>query len=146
MKKVNLIIVFLAVFALVYSSCGKYEEGPSLSLRTKTSRLIGVWKLVELTSNGQVQEIGEESMIYEFIKGGAFKLTGKIMGINFSADGEWQFDDSKEKVEIRLKQGNVWGEWSKYEILRLTNSELWLKDQYTEDEESFVDIYKFEKQ
>jgi hypothetical protein len=37
---------------LLFSSCGKYDEGPNFSLRTKTERFCGSWELSSLKVNG----------------------------------------------------------------------------------------------
>jgi len=146
MRRVTVLVALLAVTALMFTSCGKYEEGPAFSLKSKTARLTGEWKLVEMTSNGTVQDLQGIEVLYEFIKDGTMKVTTKWMGMSFSFDGEWRFDDSKEKLEIRVKEDNQWSEWEKVEILKLANTELWLKDEYTEYGQTYVDIMKFEKQ
>jgi hypothetical protein len=48
MKKSYLIII--AVVSTLLSSCGKYDDGPFFSIRSKNSRLEGKWKLVEYKS------------------------------------------------------------------------------------------------
>jgi hypothetical protein len=146
MRRVSVLVALLAITALMFTSCGKYEEGPAFSLKSKTARLTGEWKLIEMTSNGEVQNMEGIEVLYEFIKDGTMKVTTKWMGMSFSFDGEWRFDDSKENIEIRVKEDNEWSEWEKAAILKLANTELWLKDEYTEEGTTYVDIMKFEKQ
>ncbi len=45
MKKNTLFLLSLLV--LLFSGCGKYENGPILSLRSKNARLSGEWKVVK---------------------------------------------------------------------------------------------------
>ena len=147
MKKIGVIFTFLAITAMMMTSCGKYEEGPGFSLRTKTARLTGEWKLVEITENGTAMDISDMEATYEFERGGDMKVSTKWMGMTFSFEGEWRFDDSKENLEVRIKEeGTEWSEWESTEILRLTNGELWLRDEFTEEGETYTEIMKFEKQ
>ena len=147
MKKIGVIFTFLVITAMMMTSCGKYEEGPGFSLRTKTARLTGEWKLVEITENGTAMDISDMEATYEFERGGDMKVSTKWMGMTFSFEGEWRFDDSKENLEIRIKEdADEWSEWEKVEILRLTNDELWLRDEYKEDGETYTEVMKFEKQ
>ena len=147
MKKIGVIFTFLVITAMMMTSCGKYEEGPGFSLRTKTARLTGEWKLVEITENGTAMDISDMEATYEFERGGDMKVSTKWMGMTFSFEGEWRFDDSKENLEVRIKEeGTEWSEWESTEILRLTNGELWLRDEFTEEGETYTEIMKFEKQ
>lgn len=56
MRKIAIILSIIAVTAMLFSSCGKYEEGPAFSLATKKARLTGDWTLKETSYNGVVVE------------------------------------------------------------------------------------------
>lgn len=129
MKKLSILFAAFAVLLLV--SCGKYEEGPGFSLRSKTSRLAGTWTLTEafqgstnvtddLTSGGTIE--------VTFDKEGAYTYTYDfvIFGIptNGSISGTWAFSDDKSEIVI----SNGGGQSDSSKILRLTNSELWLEE------------------
>lgn len=45
MKRTRLLLAIAFAISVVFISCGKYEEGPSISLRTKKARLTGVWEI-----------------------------------------------------------------------------------------------------
>lgn len=145
MKKIGVTFTFLAIMAMMMTSCGKYEEGPVFSLRTKTARLTGYWELVEATEKGINVDLSGMTKGYTFIKGGEMRVTTSMLGMSSSFDGEWRFDDSKEILETRIFEGTEWNEWETSEILRLTNAELWLRDEYTREGETYIDIFKFEK-
>jgi hypothetical protein len=129
MKKLS---ILFAAFAVVFlASCGKYEEGPGFSLRSKTSRLAGTWTLTEafqgstnvtgdLTSGGTVE--------VTFDKDGAYTYTYDIVifGIptSGSVTGTWAFSDDKSAIVV----SNGGGQSDSSKILRLTNSELWLEE------------------
>ena len=62
MKKLS--ILFAAFAVVLLASCGKYEDGPGFSLRSKTSRLAGSWTVTEafqgstnITSSIQTEEL-----------------------------------------------------------------------------------------
>lgn len=113
------------ITALSLFSCKKYEEGPELSLRSKTNRLSGNWEVVKidgyrLSSDGSLvlidfEQNGDFSMLSSFNDGfGNFS--------NFREVGEWEWENRKEEVEI---QGSTFRE--DWEIIRLTNRELWFE-------------------
>jgi hypothetical protein len=53
MKKLFGILAAVAIVgSVVMTSCSKYEEGPSLSLRSKKARLAGEWSVSNVTLNG----------------------------------------------------------------------------------------------
>ena len=52
MKSRFFTLAMAAFLALSVQSCGKYEEGPGLSLRSKKARVAGTWKLSKSSTNG----------------------------------------------------------------------------------------------
>ena len=101
-----LIIVITSLF-----SCKKYEEGPIFSLRTKKSRLVNEWKLLDA--------IAGIDLYWKFEKNG--KCTQTINSLSF--DGTWNFEDNKESLAITFN-----GKTESSPIIKLTKDELWLKD------------------
>ncbi len=121
-------IALTMVSALVLGSCGKYEEGPGLSLRTKTARITGVWDAKEyVSSNGTVTADNSTSTV-EMVKDGAFKVTSG----STTTTGTWEFSSDKSKVKTTFSYtllGQTITNTSESTIIRLTNEELWLKDE-----------------
>jgi len=75
MKKLS---ILFAAFAVVFlASCGKYEEGPGFSLRSKTSRLAGTWTLTEAFQ-------GSTNVTGDLTSGGTVELT-------FDKDGAYTY-------------------------------------------------------
>ena len=57
-------ILFLAAAAVTvlnFQSCGKYEDGPSFSLRTKKARLTGEWELVKINGKEENKYFSSKS-------------------------------------------------------------------------------------
>ena len=147
MKRIAIILSIVAASAMIFSACGKYEEGPAFSLATKKARIVGIWTVTEMTVNGTVQDISYFSgMKTEMKKDGTSVTTVAVFGITISVDGEWRFDDSKEKFEVRMKDGENWEDWTSSEIIKLTGSELWLRDIETEAGIEYTTITKLTKE
>jgi len=118
-------VVFVTVFN--FSSCGKYDEGPSFSLRSKTNRITGDWEVVRVGS--QTFPANGYSLEMSFEKDGEFEFTYSESGYgSYSYTGDWEFSNDKEDLEITQD-----GEVSTFEILRLTNDELWFEDEQNEE-------------
>ncbi|MFH0893002.1 MAG: hypothetical protein V2A54_01085, partial [Bacteroidota bacterium] len=133
MKKIlNLTAVIAVITAFALSSCGKYEDGPGLSLASKKGRVVGVWtieKTIYTPVTGAVVTTDSVWNDYsvEYTKDGAFISTMLFGGVSFSVQGTWAFDGSKENIITTYTSGSVTStETGK--ILRLTSKEMWLED------------------
>ena len=125
MKTQNtLLLAAAAVTVLNFQSCGKYEDGPAFSLRSKTSRLVGEWEVVKM--QGQNLPSGYE-ITMEFESDGdlTYSYSYSYYGYNYtySFSGEWEWEDNKGSIEI-----DVDGYKLDFEILRLTKDELVMED------------------
>jgi hypothetical protein len=116
--KSKLMPCILLMLFINLAACGKYEEGPSLSLRTKKARLVGSWELDEV--NGRNATSGN----VRFQDDGDFLLTEEnSSGQTIRIEGEWEFSNNKDEIEITI--GNIrLDDWN---ILRLTNKDLWVE-------------------
>ena len=129
MKKLS---ILFAAFAVVFlASCGKYEDGPGFSLRSKTGRLAGTWTVTEVFQGstnvtGEITNGGTVEVTFD--KDGAYTYAYDfvIFGIptSGSVSGTWAFSDDKSAIVI----SNGGGQSDSSKILRLTNSELWLEE------------------
>jgi len=118
MKKIITLIV-LATFIMVgVTSCKKYEEGPMLSLRSKTSRVAGDWVLDKATQDGVDITSTVQIDYITFEKEGAYKFVGGGLEVI----GTWSFDDKKENLIIK-ETGSA--DQQKFKIIKLKNKELW---------------------
>jgi hypothetical protein len=50
--KPTLGFILLTVGIFTFTGCSKYDEGPGISIRSKKSRVVGDWKVTELTEDG----------------------------------------------------------------------------------------------
>jgi len=148
-------ILLLSIAALLFS-CGKYEDGPGISLKSKAKRLAGEWEVISIADTAltdfklklEIEEDGDASFT-PVINVGFFVVD------QFSVGGEWEWTYKKEGIQIILNMDAVADllelagdfdvssigiikEIYEYEILRLTDKELWVKDESD-------DIWKLEK-
>lgn len=137
-SKIPAVMAALAVVNM--QSCGKYEEGPAFSLLTKKARLTGEWQLEKITDqSGNVTSFNSTNEVeYEFEKDGDVVATQTYSyggtSYSYSYKGDWEWEDKKEAIEITIAGSRI-----EYDILRLTNKELILEDDY-------LSQYEFEKQ
>jgi hypothetical protein len=129
MKNLNLAIaaLLIAVASFTVSSCGKYDEGPKLSLRTKKMRLVGVWDTKENVDPDGTTTTDNSTTTIEFKKDGSCTLASSDPNFTYGYVGKWEFSANKEKVRATFTYGGV-TTINESTILRLTNKELWLKD------------------
>ena len=117
-KNILFIIIVLAI-----ASCGKYEEGPGFSLRSKKNRLSGEWEFKKVLYNDKVYEY-EGDIIrnnVKFDEDGEFSMSEiysvvVIYGQNgepvkddylISYSGEWEFFDNKENLELKYEYDSL---------------------------------------
>jgi hypothetical protein len=138
MKTRILSLLAVAVIAVAsMTSCGKYEDGPGFSMRSKKARLTGEWKMTEFKSDGVVIDLGSDASTIEFKKDGTFVDSDEEKGV-------WEFSDKKEGIKTKYDNETEFD--NAVTITRLTNKELWIFSEYTEDNETTKNEFKFEKQ
>ncbi|MEC8739789.1 MAG: hypothetical protein VXX63_07915 [Bacteroidota bacterium] len=112
-------LISLLVISLV--SC-IYEDGPNVSLRTKKSRLVGLWNQEEPKLGDGVRSFIEFKSNGDLTTGGSYEAFGQTQ--NYSSDGSWEWGTNKDKVKI-IYSGGV--DSYTISVNRLTNKELWYK-------------------
>jgi hypothetical protein len=132
--KSNIIIIFFVLATIIsISSCNKYENGPSVSFRSKVHRIANTWKYENYVVNG-VELAGNPE--YQTLKqfwapNGEMNTTSinQVTGLASSVSGKWELVDNDKK--IRVTQNNVVQGIpdlvTMYTILKLANNEMWLR-------------------
>jgi hypothetical protein len=123
MKTKKFIVVsMILAFAMSFASCGKYEEGPGLSLRTKKARLAGTWKADKVFVNNELSEAATEAEVrIEFTRDDIYRINLDSAWV----EGTWKFNDDKTTVTGTYAIPFVGEFKNNYRILRLTNDEFW---------------------
>jgi len=118
----KLMLAATIITMLNFQSCSKYEDGPAFSLTSKTFRLVGEWEVEEVKGTDEYDD--EVTLTIEFEKDGDFSFGYSYDGYSYSYDGEWKWESGKDEIEVEID-----GLKTEWEILRLTNDELWFEDE-----------------
>jgi hypothetical protein len=125
MKKflsITLITVF--AFAISFTACKKYEEGPMLSLAFKKARIVNVWKIEKAIWNGTDVTSQMAAFISDYTE--EYKKDGSYIA-NYgsgSTTGTWEFDTKKEYLLVTPAGSSS---ADRAEIIRLKSNELWIR-------------------
>ncbi|HZH87054.1 MAG TPA: hypothetical protein VFD77_07045 [Brumimicrobium sp.] len=125
MKNSIKLLVSILALVFVFSGCNKYEEGPSFSLLTKKARISGTWKLEKTVTSEGFTYVADASDTERMI----IEKDGTIMfqDQGFALSGKWDFIKDKEYISMTFSfLGST--DIEEFQILRLKNKELWLKD------------------
>jgi hypothetical protein len=118
----------LAVSSATLTSCSKYEEGPSLALSSKTSRLTGSWKLTAQTTNGVNDDLTGITHTMVISKDATYNTVINLsyLGFNYTNEyaGTWAF--SEDKTQLITTVDGLSGS-DAATIVRLAGKELKLK-------------------
>lgn len=140
--KIKYPILVYCLLVFVFSGCGKYEDGPTISFRTSDKRIIKLWKFTHRTLNGT--DITSDYLndtvyfrnyglytYYSISNGDASGLWSYInhkRGINILSSGSIAYDSGGYSVE-KYYSNNI-----TFTIKKLKNNELWLDgDEVTHD-------------
>jgi len=132
--KTFVVILSLCAFSLSMSSCRKYEEGSNFSLIGKKMRLTGDWMLYEVTdaygNNVDLSSQGENLTLKydETFEKTVIEYNGGTANVLSRISGSWRFVDEKKSLALINKIESI---DLKYTIVRLTNSELKIRDEVT---------------
>lgn len=115
---------------LMLWSVGKYEDGPAISLRSKTGRIAATWVYDKVFQNDvDVTSQSTAGSTYEFTveRDGTYNTAYSytILGQVVAGDdsGTWEFGDD----EAFTTKSNTNTNSQTVTITRLTNSEFWTK-------------------
>ncbi len=117
--------VAIIIASVMLSSCGKYDEGPKLSLASKKGRAVNTWKLVKYISNGVEQNISGYTAVFDLKKDNSYTATYTVGGFAVTETGSWDFNSDKSAL-VTTPVGS--SSATTATILRLTSNELWTKE------------------
>ena len=130
------------IFALLFSSillfsCGKYEEGPGISLLTKKNRITNVWSLSSRMTNSQTTNLSNSTWKVEIKDDETYTSQVTYLGIPFlNESGIWKFSTDKSQLLTTASGSSNTDSW---EIIRFTKDELKLK--YISGGDTIVDTF-----
>jgi hypothetical protein len=138
------------VVITVVCGCGKYEEGPLLSLRSKNSRIEGKWKVVgydyEYKNSGAPEEnesysLNGTTMTYQFNDFSFDPLTGELIVTpatdTYSYELTYEFDtknnefNSSETTDNTVQTNQSYWSWqdgaSSHEMIEIDGQQFVIK-------------------
>ncbi len=139
MKKFSLLFVVAIVVSLALSSCSKYDEGPTLTLRSKASRLNGEWKITKVTENGVARTFDANARV-KMDKDGVYSYSSVYSGQTITAEGTWKLTSDGDKILFTSSLGQFTSS-EEYVIKRLSSKELFLEKKENND----LDRIEYEK-
>ncbi|HEY4799002.1 MAG TPA: hypothetical protein VII99_08005 [Bacteroidia bacterium] len=98
--------IIIIAFTVVFTSCKKYPDGPTISLKTKMARITRVW-----------QDPNNASSTMEFKKDGTVYSDGVL-----ASGVTWKFSSDKKNIEETMGSLTI-----SAQIMRLTSKDLWLQ-------------------
>ena len=137
-------LLFTALACLILFSCNKYEDGPVSLLSAKPIR----WRMGGAKINNSFSELDNSNLIWQFEEDEVFTFDASwIISLSFATPfdvqenlvGDWEFGNNKEEIEISLdtisdlvelgllQLPSPYIPHGEFNILRLTNQELWLE-------------------
>ena len=145
--KVYLRTVVLASLLLVlFSSCDKYPNGPSFSLRTKKARLCNEWLLTSYQVNGNEFIESQPTVKLAIDKDGTYSISSSetVLG-QIQTDyehGTWTLD-AEGTVLALLIDGEEFP--SEYTINQLKNDAITLQYYNVQNNKTYIMVYSADK-
>lgn len=145
--KVYLRTVVLASLLLVlFSSCDKYPNGPSFSLRTKKARLCNEWLLTSYQVNGNEFIESQPMVKFAIDKDGTYSISSSetVLG-QIQTDyehGTWTLD-AEGTVLALLIDGEEFP--SEYTINQLKNDAITLQYYNVQNNKTYIMVYSADK-
>lgn len=122
MKTRHILLVVGALIAANFTNCGKYDDGPGMSLRTKKARITNTWRFDKvISSTGSTVTSQYDDITMEFRRNGEYQEEQP----NYVSTGKWEFVEDKEQIRIIYNNPTTPG---KLTIRRLTGNEFWFEN------------------
>ncbi|GAB4402949.1 MAG: hypothetical protein OHK0039_01470 [Bacteroidia bacterium] len=114
---------------LLLTAC-YYEEGPVLSLSSRTSRIADTWKVVYATDEaGDETTDNYDGWSFTFTEDGDAEIDADIAGIGITYAGDWNLIDDDRNFQLLTKDPSGLLSFNiELEIIRLAGSEFWMRD------------------
>ncbi len=120
----------IGLSALIITSCNKYDDGPAISLKSRTERVANTWEVEEAMNDGNDVSSDFDQYQLTMLSDGDATLVALYsigdLSFEFETDGTWEFQDNQEKIFLDFENDDA---DRTFVILRLMEDELWLREQ-----------------
>lgn len=132
MKKTTFLVLLIA---LTVASCSKYEDGPSIAVRSRANRLTNSWTYSQVYQNGLTVLYGLQSADQNYSQSSiGFAEDGRFSyfdvrqdSSSVRGDGFWEFAEKDEKIILTYDPPSTL--IRTLVIKRLERSYLWLEEE-----------------
>lgn len=91
-----LLLAVTTIMASTIISCNKYQDGPSVSFRSRTQRVANTWKVDNYKVNGNDFTSLVQGYTETFSKDGNYSYSWGII----NGTGKWAFQNSDSEIKI----------------------------------------------
>lgn len=138
--------VLASLLLVLFSSCDKYPNGPSFSLRTKKARLCNEWLLTSYQVNGNEFIESQPTVKFAIDKDGTYSISSSetVLGqIQTQYEhGTWTLD-AEGTVLALLIDGEEFP--SEYTINQLKNDAITLQYYNVQNNKTYIMVYSADK-
>ena len=121
-------VAILLALGLSLPACKKYDDGPLISLTSREERIANTWVIDKAIEAGQDVTTSYDNYVLTLTTGHAATLNAQYVffgiPINTETSGTWAFENNDENLVLDFEDNVADGT---YQILRLTEPELWLR-------------------
>ncbi len=121
------ILVGALLLTALTTGCKKYDEGPLISLTSRTERIANTWVIDNATADGGDVTSDFDNYVLTMTTSGSATLlaTYTVFGADFTFDtnGTWTLQNDDEELVLDFENDAADGT---YQIRRLTETQLWL--------------------
>ena len=121
-------VAVLLALGLCLPACKKYDDGPLISLTSREERIANTWVIDKAFEGGQDVTTSYDNYVLALTTGHAATLNAQYVffgvPINTETSGTWAFENNDETLVLDFEDNVADGT---YQILRLTEPELWLR-------------------
>jgi hypothetical protein len=125
------LLSLLGIMLIATAACNKYDNGPSVSFRSKKARVVGKWNTERwmidkyyLSTDQDTDRRAEFTDIGVYYYHERNPITHAVIDLK----GTWDFRQNKEQLILGLPDGtNSAMNYQLWDIKRLKNKELWLE-------------------
>jgi len=122
-------VLALITLGALGTGCGKYDDGPDLSLRSRKERIANTWRVEKAMNGGDDVTYAFDEYELKMTKDGDATLTANYelgdLTFEFATNGTWDLENSDEDLKLDFENNDA---DETYEILRLKETELWLQE------------------
>ena len=121
-------VAFLLALGFCLPACKKYDEGPLISLTSREERIANTWVIEKAIEAGQYVTSSYDNFVLNLTTAHAATLNAQYVffgvPVNTETSGTWVFQNNDETLVLDFEDDAADGS---YQILRLTEPELWLR-------------------